>query len=344
MKALVKWAAKPGHVAVQDKPIPKPGPGEARIRVAAAAICGSDLQAYKYVPAYQARLKIPVILGHEVAGTVDEVGSGVDSFQVGDRVMMESNRYCGVCRHCLSGHTTSCEATRIAGLEIDGGMTEYALAPAQILHRLPGDLPFRLAVVAQPLSVVLHGIVDHVKIPVGEPAVVIGPGIMGNLAAQVAAAMGCSTVFVVGVDADEMVRLPLARNMGFIAANYHRDNLRGLLADNGLRHGVRLVIECSGAPGTLGAALDLLDKSGQLLLLGIIKEPERVPADLVVRSEISMQGSYTSGWRNYEQALALIHGGQIIVDPLIADYPLDDGVRAMEDAIACRVMKPILMA
>jgi len=343
LKALVKWAALPGHVAVQDRPRPEPGTGEVRLRVGAAAICGSDLQAYKYVPAYQARLQIPVILGHEVAGTVDEVGSNVGSFRPGDRVMMESNRYCGACRHCLSGHTTSCEETRIAGLEIDGGMAEYVVVPAQILHPLPKGLPFQHAVVAQPLSVVLHGIVDSIRVPVGEPAVIIGPGIMGNLAAQAAAALGCYPIVVVGVDADETVRLPLARHLGFVTANYYRDDLRGLLDELGFPHGVRLVIECSGAPGTLACGLDLLDKSGQILLLGITKIPEPVAANQVVRREISILGSYTSGWRNYEQALALIHSGKVAVEKLITDYPIEDGVRAIEDAIACRVMKPVLI-
>jgi L-iditol 2-dehydrogenase len=295
------------------------------------------------LPTYKKQLKIPVILGHEVAGTVEELGANVSCFQVGDSVMMESNYYCGMCRHCLSGNTTSCEETRIAGLEIDGGLSEYIVVPAQMLHHLPENLPFHHAVVAQPLSVVLHGILDHARVPVGEPVVVIGPGVMGNLAAQVVTALGCFPVVVVGVDADEEVRLPLAQELGFVAANYHKDNLRELLRRMGCSHGVRLVIECSGAPGTLAAGLELLDKGGQLLVLGIIDEPEPVPADQIVRREITIIGSYTSGWKNYEQALALIQSGKVTVQRLIANYPLEDGVRAIEDAIARRVVKPVLI-
>lgn len=343
MQALVKAAPLPGHVSIEERPRPEPGSGEIRLRVKAAAVCGSDLQAYRY-PAHYHFMQIPVILGHEVVGIVDEIGPDADTFQLGDCVVMESNRYCGVCRHCLHGRTTSCEKARIAGLHFDGGMAVYVVTSARLLHQLPDGLSFREATVAQPLSVVLHGLLDNnIRLPIGGPTVVFGPGIIGNLAAQALAALGASTVIVVGIDADEEVRLPLARKLGFVTANYRRDDLQALLAKHGAPHGVELVVECSGAPTTSATGIELLDKNGQLLLLGIAKEPELLPVRHIVRREIAVLGSYTSAWHNYEQALALIHDGSILLESLLVDYPLSEGVTAFKDTLDSQVMKPVLI-
>lgn len=337
----MKHAPLPGHVAVQEKPVPAPGPGEVRIKVQASAVCGSDLTAYRYPPHYHGFMQVPVILGHEVAGIVDEVGPLVEHFRTGEPVLMESNRYCGTCPHCLQGHTTSCEKAQIAGLQFDGGMAEYVVAREKILHRIPDGLSYRNATVAQPLSVVLHGLVDHIRMPAGGTAVVIGPGIIGNLAAQAARALGCPKIIVAGIDADEDIRLPVARRLGFETANIQR-NLDPILSKHDRAGGFPLVIECSGGYGSFSKAVELLAKRGQLLLLGIHKKNDEIDINTIVRREISLYGSYTSNWSNYEQALSFIGSSVLNIDLVVTEYSLNDGVCAFEDALAARVMKPVL--
>src|SRR5918911_3503809 len=122
MKALAKLERRKGAVAVIDADEPEYGPNEVQIEVQAAAVCGSDLHAYEFLPGYQtpAETKIPVILGHEWSGVVSAVGGGVEGFRPGDRVMGESILFCGECRLCRQGRTNICERFTLIGRHIDG--------------------------------------------------------------------------------------------------------------------------------------------------------------------------------------------------------------------------------
>jgi L-iditol 2-dehydrogenase len=342
VKALVKSERSFGAVKLTEVPKPEVKAGYVLIKVKATAICGSDLHAYEYPKGYEF-MKVPVTLGHEYSGTVEAVGEGVALFKAGDRVMGESNQYCGHCDNCHAGRTNICSNNKMTGLHVDGGMAEYISVPETIVHRLPDNVSFEEAAVAQPCAVSFHGVFDNSRIKPADTVVVFGPGIVGLMAAQGATIMGAGHVVVVGTDVDEESRLPLAKKMGFAVVNVQRQDIKKELeALTGLPS-ADVVVECSGAAPALAKAFEIVRKGGSLTLLGIYSSPVEVFFTPLIRSEISVITSYTCTYKNYEQALQLIASGQVDLQPLIAAYRFEEGLTAFEDGLAKKVLKPVLV-
>lgn len=340
MKAIVKTQRTYGEVKLVDVAKPDVSYGEVLIKIKATAICGSDLHAYEYPKGYE-WINVPVILGHEYSGVVEALGEGVTQFKIGDRVMAESNQYCGQCANCHLGKTNTCLNNKMTGLGIDGGMAEYISVPERIVHKIPENVSFEEAAVAQPCSVSFHGVFDNSKIRPGDVVVVFGPGIIGLMAAQGAKIMGARKVIVVGVNADEEIRLPLARKMGFDVINSEKQDLKQELAilANSL---IDVAVECSGAVSAISQALDIVRKGGAVTILAVYPKPLEIFFTPLVRNEIQICVSYTSTWENYEQALKLIGSGHVNLKPLIAIYPFEEGIKAFEDGLAKAVFKPVL--
>lgn len=341
MKALVKMARVYGEVKLLEIAKPDVVPGYVLIRIKATAICGSDLHAYEYPKGYE-WIKVPVTLGHEYSGIVEAVGEGVSQFKVGDRVMGESNQYCGQCSNCHKGQTHICLNNKMTGLHIDGGMAEYISVPERIVHRLPDNVSFEEAAVGQPCAVSFHGVFDNSKIRPADVVAVFGPGIVGLMAAQGAKIMGARQVIVIGTNVDEAVRLPIAKQMGFSVINVEARNLKEeLLAITGSQT-VDVVVECSGAAPAIPQALDIVRKGGAITFIGLYSKPVEIFLTPLIRNEIQICTSYTCTWENYEQALQLIGSGQVDLKPLMAIYPFEEGLKAFEDALSKIVLKPVL--
>lgn len=342
MKAFVKTERKYGAVEFMDVPKPEPKGDQVLIKIRAAAICGSDLHAYEYPPGYEF-MNIPVALGHEYGGTVEAVGSEVTLFKPGERVMGESNQYCSKCQNCHEGRTNICTNSKMTGLHIDGAMAEYILVPEKIVHRIPANVSFAEAALAQPCAVSFHAVFDRSEIRPGNVVIVFGPGIVGLMAAKGAQIIGASKIFVVGTNVDEAVRLPLAREMGFIPLNAETQNLADEIEKATGSRLVDVAIECSGAAPAAQATLSLVRKGGSVTLLGIYSKPNEVFFTQFVRNEININTSYTCVWENYEQALQLVASGQLDLNPLIASYPFEKGLQAIEDGLSKKVIKPVLL-
>jgi L-iditol 2-dehydrogenase len=287
-------------------------------------------------------MKVPVTLGHEYSGIVEALGEGVTQFKVGDRVMGESNQYCGYCSNCHKGLTNICLNNKMTGLHIDGGMAEYISVPEKIVHKLPDNISFEEAAVAQPCAVSFHGVFDNSRIRPADAVVVFGPGIVGLMAAQGAKIMGARQVVVIGTNVDEGVRLPIAKKMGFSVINIEKQNLKQeLLALTGSQ-AADVVVECSGAAQAIPQALDIVRKGGAITFIGIYSRPAEIFLTPLIRNEVQISTSYTCTWENYEQALQLIGSGQVDLKPLIAIYPFEEGLKAFVDGLAKIVLKPVL--
>ncbi|MCL5935680.1 MAG: zinc-binding dehydrogenase [Firmicutes bacterium] len=341
MLAIVKEERKPAAVHVREVSDPRPGRGEVLIRVKSTAICGSDLHAYEYPKSY-GFMKVPVILGHEYSGIVEAVGSEATLFKPGERVMGESNRYCGVCPNCRRGRTNICDHNLMTGLHIDGGMAEFIAVPQNIVHRIPEGLSFDEAAVAQPCSVSFHAVFNNSDIRPDNTVAVFGPGIVGLMAAQGARVMGASRVVVIGTGADARSRLPLAQKLGFKTINISEQNLPASFAELTGRERADVVLECSGAVKALPDVVNLTRKGGSITLVGIYGVEAEVHFAPLVRNEIHVKTSYTATWENYEQSLNLIASGLVQVGPLINTYPFVEGIQAFEDALAKKTLKPVL--
>ena len=342
MQAFVKTDRVYGAVRLLEVPKPQPAAGQVLIRIKATAICGSDLHAYEYPPGYEF-INVPVILGHEYSGIVEAVGEGVTEFAPGDRVMGESNQYCGHCSNCFQNRTNICLNNKMTGLHIDGGMAEYIAVPAKIVHRLPDQVSFAEAAVGQPCAVSFHGVFDTHRIKPADIVVVFGPGIVGLMAAQGAKIMGARHVIVVGTDVDEEIRLPIARKMGFGTVNAQRQDLKQAIKEQVGVAAVDVVVEASGAAPAISQAISIVRKGGSLILIGIYSQPAELFFTNLVRNEIQISTSYTCTWQNYEQSLQLIASGQVKLEPLMALYSFAQGLQAFEDALAKKVLKPVLL-
>jgi L-iditol 2-dehydrogenase len=327
MKALL--LSEYSKLEVADLPRPAVAAGEVLVEVAACGICGSDVHGYD---GSSGRRIPPLVMGHEAAGVVAEVGAGVTRFAVGDHVTFDSTVYCGTCEYCLSGQVNLCDNRQVIGVSTPdfrraGAFAEYVSVPERIVYKLPDAMSFAEAAMLEAVSVALHAVaVSEVK--GGETALVIGAGMIGLLTLQAAKAARCSRVLVADVD---RTRLKLATEMGAdeVILASGADLVRDALQKTEGR-GVDLVLEAVGRDETVTAAVDAVRKGGTVTLIGNITPTVSLPLQRVVSRQIRMQGSCASSGE-YPQAIELISTGKIRVSPLItAIAPLGDGAQWFE--------------
>ena len=197
MQAVVKYDRKDDAVEVRELPEPRLTPDRALIEIKAVGVCGSDIHTWREHQSWQ--IKLPVVLGHEFCGVVAQVGERVTGFQVGERVACETAaEICGECVYCRSGNYNLCPKRRGFGALIDGAMARYIVVRPQILHRLPADLSFEYAALAEPLCVAYNALVEKTLIKPGEIVVIQGAGAMGIMALYIAKLRGAGTLVMLG--------------------------------------------------------------------------------------------------------------------------------------------------
>ena len=253
MEAVVKTKRGVGFLELRDVPEPEITDDEVLIEIKAAGICGTDVHVkhdtFPYWP--------PVILGHEFSGEIVEVGNSVSDWKVGDRVVGEPHTlHCGKCFLCRKGHIQNCLEKRSPGWGIDGAFTRYMKYPTNLLHRIPDHMSFEQGALVEPAANTVTDIIDRQAIEVGDFVVVLGPGPIGLLAAQVARVAGAREVMIVGAPADEELRLSTARRLGVehVVNFAEADPVERCMALTGGK-GADLVIECSGAPPAIAQAV-----------------------------------------------------------------------------------------
>jgi L-iditol 2-dehydrogenase len=342
MQAVVKEAPGEGAIRVREVDRPRPGPGQALIEVGASSVCGSDLHIWHWAPAFHPILKPPRIVGHEFAGRVVELGPEVEGLAIGQRVAAESIVPCGRCPRCRQGRGSICDRFEVRGVHRDGGLAEFALAEAHLLHQLPDELSFEQAALVEPLSVATHAVLERSGIRAGDLALVVGPGPIGQLIAQVARTAGAQ-VAIAGIESDQRVRLAAAEQLGLGTINVDRESVPDGLKRLTGQDRVDLAFECAGNEAALHAAIESVVKGGTVVLVALYGRPVETELAWVVRRELSIHASYAANWLDYERSITFLRGGAVRVEPLINLYPLAEGERAFEDALAQRVMKPVLV-
>jgi L-iditol 2-dehydrogenase len=318
---LAKLAAGEGNVELSERPERSPGPGEVALSVAAAGICGTDLHIwlgeYDSVP--------PVTMGHEVCGTVAEVGEAVDPEWRGARVAVETFfSTCGTCAHCRAGKLSVCERRRSIGTHIDGGFAPRLVLPARNLHRVPDALPDAAAALSEPLACVCNSLLDPPAVQPGDDVLVIGPGAIGLIAAQVSRACG-GRVTVRGTDRDGP-RLALARELGF---------------ETGMLEEADVVVECSGSGPGIADGLRAARSRGRLVQMGLRGADVTIPYDLICFHELTVTAGFASNPASWRRAMALL--GEVDLEPLVTEVvPLRDWRRAFEASRAGEGVKFVL--
>ncbi len=329
MRALQKVGTGADGTGLREVPRPEVVPGEAVIRVQAAAVCASDIHLYRD----EFPCTLPVVLGHEFTGVVTEVGTGVERVQPGDSVVAVNNPdACGVCPACRDGYPNICPAKRAIGFRRDGCFAEYVRVPASLLFRVPAGVSALAAALTEPLAVSVHAVEDRCGIRPGDTVVVLGPGAIGLLEAQVARAEGAGRVIVAGTDVDEDLRLRRTRELGFETCNVQREDLveRVLSVTNGF--GADVVVEASGAPPAIATGVRVVRRGGRMAISGITGRAEIAIAwDALVSKAVSVLFAYSSRPRNWEKALRYLHEGTVVTEPLVSHrFRLEDWREAFE--------------
>jgi L-iditol 2-dehydrogenase len=314
------------NLEIAEMPVPAVGAGEVLVRVEACGICGSDVHGYD---GGSGRRIPPIVMGHEAAGTVASIGSGVTGFAVGDRVTFDSTVYCGECAFCKRGEVNLCDNRQVIGVSCGdyrrhGAFAEYVAVPQRILYQLPDGIAFSEAAMLEAASVALHAVrVSDVK--GGETALVVGAGMIGLLTLQAARAAGCSTVLIADIDE---TRLSLAREVGADATLLGSGaDLTAEVMKRSEGRGVDITYEAVGRNETVATAIDCTRKGGTVTLIGNIRPEVTLPLQKVVSRQLRLQGSCASAGE-YPQAIELIAAGKIKVGPLItAVAPLEEGPR-----------------
>lgn len=343
MKALVKTEKGVGKLEMRDVEVPTPGDGEVLLKVLAAGVCGTDIHIrddkFPYWP--------PVILGHEFCGQVVSLGDGVTLVGQGDRVVGEPHtKACGHCRLCRTGNVQICASKRSPGWGIDGAMAEYLVMPEHLLHKVPASMSDAAAAVIEPTANAVHDVVERAGVVAGDLAVVIGPGPIGLLAAMTARAAGAREVVVIGTDADEALRLPKARELGFShVVNVQQASAAEVVADLSGGVGADMVVECSGSRGGVASAVELVRKKGRICAIGLVGDdtidfPYKTASFKVCDMYFCLSTSYTS----WDRAIALVAGGQIQADAIITHCkPLDQWELVLDDIDNLKAIKAVLV-
>jgi L-iditol 2-dehydrogenase len=321
MKALL--LSKYNQLELADLPKPVPGKEEVLIRVAACGICGSDVHGYD---GSSGRRIPPIVMGHEAAGRIAAMGSGVKGFSEGERVTFDSTIFCGACKHCARGEINLCDNRQVLGVSCGdyrraGAFAEFVAVPARIVHKLPDSLPFAEAALLEAAAVAIHG-VELSQVAAGDTALVIGAGTIGYLTASALRVAGCLRVFVADVDA---TRLKMVEKTGAKPILTSGDDLVAQVSSLTGGAGVDVVIEAVGRNETVQAAIGSVRKGGCVTLVGNITPEVTLPLQKVVSRQIRLQGSCASAGE-YPKAIELMANGAIDVKPLLtAIVPLEEG-------------------
>lgn len=295
---------EPWKVACVETDMPIPGVGEALIRVKSAGLCGSDIGAFRGT---NLLVSYPRIIGHEIAGEIVSLPeNSPENLKIGDHVVVDPYLYCGHCYPCSIGRTNCCTNLKVLGVHVDGGMAEYFAHPANMLWKLPDDMPWDLAPIAEPLTIALHGI-HRGGLKEGEHVAIIGAGPIGVLAAMSALTYGAEPIMIDVVEE----RLDFARAHGVrYTINSANENGEEMVRKYTEGRMAELVMECSGANSAVRSTLDLVSNAGRITLTGWPKEETPLPTDLITKKEVDIRGARTSA-REFEEAIHLIYSKKV---------------------------------
>src|ERR1043166_5433183 len=300
-------------VRLEEMRRPKVGAGELLVRVRASGICGSDLMEWYRVK------KAPLVLGHEIAGEVVEVGDGVSGFRVGDRVFASHHVPCGECRYCLAGHQSVCDLLRTTHFD-PGGFAEYVRVPKINVElgtlRLPDEMTFDEGSFIEPLACVVRA-QRFARVTAGRTVLVIGSGISGLLHIQLARTRGAARILA--TDVSEF-RLKAALEFGAHGTIHGADDVPARLRDLNEGRLADVVIVCTGATAAIQQAVKSIDRGGVLLFFAPTAAGVDVPIPLFdfLRDEISVVAAYAGSGQDLIESIDLIGKRAVRVADMIS--------------------------
>jgi L-iditol 2-dehydrogenase len=322
MKALLLKDYK--QLEITSVPDPAIGPEEVLVRVEACGICGSDVHGYD---GHTGRRIPPLIMGHEAAGLIAEVGANVKQFSPGDRVTVDSTVYCGKCFYCRRGNVNLCDNRNVLGVSCNeyrrhGAFAEFMAVPQHIVYRLPDDLSFEQAAMIEAVSIAFHAI-NRTPLKLGDTVVVVGAGMIGQLVIQTLRQAGCGKL--IAIDIDDR-KLQMARDLGADEGiNANSPDISAQILERTHGRGSDLAFEVVGTSVAFNTAVTSVRKGGALTLVGNLSPKVDMPLQQIVTQEITLIGVCASSGE-YPACIDLMARGKIDVRAFISALaPLEEG-------------------
>lgn len=326
MKALVKHSPKEG-IWMEDVPDPKCDPGEVRIRITHTAICGTDKHIFEWDEWAQNNLNLPLIVGHEFCGIIDEVGPHVTHYKVGDRVSGEGHITCGNCRNCRAGKKHLCPETIGVGVHRDGAFAEYLVIPESNVWPLHEDIPSEIAAFFDPLGNAVHtALAFNIT---GEDILICGAGPIGMMAAAICKFSGSRNIVVTDIND---YRLNLAKDLGASrTVNPRKEDIGTVFEELGISHGFDVGLEMSGNPEAFNQMISLMYNGGNIALLGLLPNSTKVDWNKVIFKGLNIKGIYgREMYDTWYKMTQMIRSGLSVSKVLTHHFKIDDFQKAFK--------------
>ncbi|MBD3654598.1 L-threonine 3-dehydrogenase [Kangiella sp.] len=312
MKTLSKAKAEKG-IWMVDQPRPELGHNDVLIKIKKTAICGTDMHIYHWDEWAQNTIPVPMTVGHEYVGVIEEVGQEVKGFKIGDRVSGEGHITCGVCRNCRAGRRHLCRNTVGVGVNRPGAFGEYLVIPAENAYKIPDDISDEVASILDPLGNAAHTALSFDL--VGEDVLITGAGPIGIMAAAIARHAGARHVVITDIND---YRLDLAKQMGATrTVNVSQEKLEDVMKEIGMKEGFDVGLEMSGVPSAFRSMLQTINHGGKIAMLGIPSSDLAIDWNQVIFKGLIIKGIY--GREMYEtwyKMIAMLQSG-LDVSPII---------------------------
>jgi threonine 3-dehydrogenase len=340
MSAVIKIAPGPG-LSLATVEVPQITSHEILVKVRAASICGTDLHIYRWDDWAQGRIKPPLIIGHELCGTVVERGAQVSDVEIGDFISAESHVTCGVCQQCRTGRAHLCQNTQIIGVDRDGCFAEYVAIPAANAWLNPPDMDPEIACLQENFGNAVH---TAFKTDLtARKVLVTGCGPVGLMAIEVVRSAGPRAIYATDVSP---YRLNLARRLGAdLALNPREVDVVETIMEETEGEGVDVLIEMSGASSAINQGFTLLKDGGEVALLGL----SPAPFEFDLNNQIIFKGATVYGvigrqiWQTWYQMRGLLKAGAVNLRPIVTHlFPLEDIEHAFEVTTSGKSGKVVL--
>ncbi len=295
---------------VPSQPI-TPNSDEVRLDVGYVGICGTDMHIYHGV--MDQRVAPPQIIGHEMSGTIVEMGTDVKGFKLGEEVVVRPLDFCGTCPACMAGHSHICHNLKFMGIDSPGAFQSSWTVKARTLHRLPAAVSLKQAALIEPLAVACHD-VARARVAKGEKVVVIGGGPIGQLVAQVAKAAGAEVL----ISEVNESRIAFARNNEISTINPLNEDLTKVVKEWTSGRGADVVFEVSGVKQAIEAMTEITAVRARICMVAIHSEKPTIDLFQLFWKELELLGARVYEAEDFDNAIKLIATKAINIDPYIS--------------------------
>ncbi len=338
MKSLVKAKASQG-IWLEDVDKPTFGANDVLIKIVKTAICGTDLHIYQWDEWSQATIPVPMTIGHEFVGVVEDFGAEVKGFAKGDRVSGEGHITCGICRNCRAGTRHLCRNTLGIGVNRSGCFAEYLSMPACNVLKIPDDISDVEASILDPLGNAAHTALSFDV--VGEDVLITGAGPIGIMACAIVKRIGAR--YVVVTDINEY-RLALAKEAGAtLTINAQKESLADAQKQLGMQEGFDVGLEMSGQKSAFNSMIENMNHGGRIALLGILSNQTAIDWNQVIFKGLNIKGIYgREMFETWYKVIAMLQSGLNIKPVITHEYDVSDFQKAFDMALSGQSGKVVM--